>query len=471
MHAGPAAERARPQSRHAGERGHGGDQRRRRRARAWRRRRPPSRSSRRRRAPSPRARAASADPTARASRKIVAQRGSARDAPCGAANRRATSSRRLATATFRASSAHAAPFGSTRLPPRQRPTEPVGLYDPGYEHDACGVAFVARLSGEPSHETVQRAITALENLEHRGAAGADPNTGDGAGMLLQLPDELLRGADRRRAAAGRAVRRRGLLPPAGRGAPRRARAAARRHGRGRGPAHRHLARHPGREGLRRHHRQLVRALHQAARRRRLAGARGRPGRVRAQALRDPPRRRAGRRAGPRDPVVLEPHDRLQGHAHGAAAARLLPRPAGPAHEDRARARALALLDQHVPELGARAPVPLHRAQRRDQHAARQRQLDARARVAARLRAVRRRPREGAAGRAARRLGLGDVRQRARAARARRPQPPARADDDGAGGVGGARRPARAPARVLRVPLVRDGAVGRPGGDLASPTAA
>jgi glutamate synthase (NADPH/NADH) large chain/glutamate synthase (ferredoxin) len=79
------------------------------------------------------------------------------------------------------------------LPQRQRPTEPVGLYDPGYEHDACGVAFVARLSGEPSHETVQRAITALENLEHRGAAGADPNTGDGAGMLLQLPDELLRG--------------------------------------------------------------------------------------------------------------------------------------------------------------------------------------------------------------------------------------------------------------------------------------
>ncbi len=79
------------------------------------------------------------------------------------------------------------------MQPRQRPTEPVGLYDPGYEHDACGVAFVARLSGEPSHETVQRAITALENLEHRGAAGADPNTGDGAGMLLQMPDELLRG--------------------------------------------------------------------------------------------------------------------------------------------------------------------------------------------------------------------------------------------------------------------------------------
>ena len=73
-----------------------------------------------------------------------------------------------------------------------RPTEPVGLYDPAYEHDACGVAFVAKLDGVASHETVQRAIVALENLEHRGAAGADPNTGDGAGMLLQMPDEFLR---------------------------------------------------------------------------------------------------------------------------------------------------------------------------------------------------------------------------------------------------------------------------------------
>src|SRR3712207_8033471 len=50
---------------------------------------------------------------------------------------------------------------------------------------ACGVAFVARLDGEPSHEGVQRAVVALANLEHRGAAGADPNTGDGAGILLQ----------------------------------------------------------------------------------------------------------------------------------------------------------------------------------------------------------------------------------------------------------------------------------------------
>src|ERR671912_446283 len=96
-------------------------------------------------------------------------------------------------ATFPLPSAQPAPLGSSPLPQRPRPTQPVGLYDPQYEHDACGVAFVARLSGEPTHETVSRAITALENLEHRGAAGADPNTGDGAGMLLQLPDALMRG--------------------------------------------------------------------------------------------------------------------------------------------------------------------------------------------------------------------------------------------------------------------------------------
>ena len=75
---------------------------------------------------------------------------------------------------------------------QNRPTKRVGLYDPGFEHDACGVAFVARLDGRCTHETVDRAIMALENLEHRGAEGADPNTGDGAGILLQIPDAFFR---------------------------------------------------------------------------------------------------------------------------------------------------------------------------------------------------------------------------------------------------------------------------------------
>ena len=70
---------------------------------------------------------------------------------------------------------------------------PTGLYDPSFEHDACGVAFVARLDAVPSHETVERALVALSNLEHRGAAGADKDTGDGAGILVQMPDAFFRG--------------------------------------------------------------------------------------------------------------------------------------------------------------------------------------------------------------------------------------------------------------------------------------
>ena len=71
-----------------------------------------------------------------------------------------------------------------------RPAE--GLYDPAYEHDACGVAFVAQLSGIASHDIIAKGLTALENLDHRGATGADPAAGDGAGMLMQVPDRFLR---------------------------------------------------------------------------------------------------------------------------------------------------------------------------------------------------------------------------------------------------------------------------------------
>ena len=73
-----------------------------------------------------------------------------------------------------------------------QPPQAVGLYDPRFEHDACGVGMVARLDNSPTHEVVSRALAALENLEHRGASGADPCTGDGAGILMQMPDELLR---------------------------------------------------------------------------------------------------------------------------------------------------------------------------------------------------------------------------------------------------------------------------------------
>jgi glutamate synthase (NADPH/NADH) large chain len=67
-----------------------------------------------------------------------------------------------------------------------------GLYDPAHEHDACGVGFVAHIKGEKSHAIVQQGLKILENLDHRGAVGADKLMGDGAGILIQLPDSLYR---------------------------------------------------------------------------------------------------------------------------------------------------------------------------------------------------------------------------------------------------------------------------------------
>ncbi|GMU91310.1 MAG: glutamate synthase [Candidatus Hydrogenedentota bacterium] len=65
-----------------------------------------------------------------------------------------------------------------------------GLYEPFYEHDACGVGFVANIKGNATHAIIRQGIQVLENLEHRGACGCDPETGDGAGMLLQMPHRL-----------------------------------------------------------------------------------------------------------------------------------------------------------------------------------------------------------------------------------------------------------------------------------------
>ncbi|WP_316367183.1 glutamate synthase large subunit [Candidatus Thiodiazotropha sp. CDECU1] len=73
------------------------------------------------------------------------------------------------------------------LPPKQ------GLYDPANEHDACGVGFVANIKGVKSHDTVRQGLEILDRLTHRGAVGADPKAGDGAGILLQIPDAFFRG--------------------------------------------------------------------------------------------------------------------------------------------------------------------------------------------------------------------------------------------------------------------------------------
>ncbi len=74
----------------------------------------------------------------------------------------------------------------------QQPPGPIGLYDPRNEHDSCGVSFVANLKGVRSNELVLTGLKALTNMEHRGATGAEPDTGDGAGILMQVPDAFLR---------------------------------------------------------------------------------------------------------------------------------------------------------------------------------------------------------------------------------------------------------------------------------------
>src|SRR3989338_4371425 len=67
-----------------------------------------------------------------------------------------------------------------------------GLYHPAFEHDSCGVGFVVNIKGKKSHEIVRNGIQILENLTHRGACGCDPETGDGAGILIQTPDKFFR---------------------------------------------------------------------------------------------------------------------------------------------------------------------------------------------------------------------------------------------------------------------------------------
>src|SRR4051812_35066811 len=82
-----------------------------------------------------------------------------------------------------------------------------GLYDPQNEHDSCGVGFVANIKGRKSHDIIRRGLQILLNLDHRGAVGADPLMGDGAGCMIQMPDGLLRHW---------AEERRPQLPPPGR---------------------------------------------------------------------------------------------------------------------------------------------------------------------------------------------------------------------------------------------------------------
>jgi glutamate synthase (NADPH) large chain len=89
---------------------------------------------------------------------------------------------------------------TTALPPAQ------GLYDPRFEHDACGIGFVSHIKGHKSHDIIVKGIEVLINLTHRGACGCDPETGDGAGILIQIPHKFF---------ARECVRLGFTLPPAG----------------------------------------------------------------------------------------------------------------------------------------------------------------------------------------------------------------------------------------------------------------
>ncbi len=71
---------------------------------------------------------------------------------------------------------------------------PQGLYLPEFEHDSCGVGFICHLKGQASNELVSDALSMLENMDHRGATGVDPCCGDGAGILVRMPDKFFRRA-------------------------------------------------------------------------------------------------------------------------------------------------------------------------------------------------------------------------------------------------------------------------------------
>src|SRR5690348_12676553 len=76
-------------------------------------------------------------------------------------------------------------LNTTGLPAKQ------GLYDPFFEHEACGVGFVVNVKGKKSHQIIEQALQVLRNLDHRGACGCEANTGDGAGILMQMPHTFL----------------------------------------------------------------------------------------------------------------------------------------------------------------------------------------------------------------------------------------------------------------------------------------
>ena len=349
--------------------------------------------------------------------------------------------------------------------------KPTGLYDPRNDHDSCGVGFIARIDGVSLHAVVEQGIRILVNLEHRGALGGDKSTGDGAGLLVEIPDTFFRqvcpGDGLYLPRAGR-VRRGDALSPHGRSARRavlRSPRTDRRRGRMPGPR---VARGAGRPivprgSLRVHPSADPPAVPRA---RNLRG-----GRLRAEAVRHPPpRREEGRLLARRrrQPVLhsqpLRPDDRLQGAPDRVPAPAVLPGPEKRTLHEPVRRGPPAVQHEHASHLAPRAPVPDRRPQRRDQHAAGEHQPDAGPGGEPRLAAVRQRHRKAAPHHQRGGERLRHLRQRPRAPRDVGPVAAARGDDDDPRVVGPQVPDERGQAVLLRVPLRDHGAVGRAGGD-------
>ena len=280
------------------------------------------------------------------------------------------------------------------LPPRSlafrkytRP-EAFGLFDPVREHDACGVGFIVDLKNRPSHKIVENGLAILENLEHRGAVGADPLMGDGAGIMVQIPHAFFvardgasraspcprPGALRRRASSS--CRRTQICAQDGEGrrkASSRTRARPCSAGATCRPTIRRCRKAPEIVATEPYHRQVIigrgtRVADDEAFERKLYIIR----KVCSGKI------YSAYEGKPNDFYVVSMSCRTliyKGMFLAAQLARLLHRPARPRFRFGAGARAPALFDQHLPELAARAPLPLRLPQRRNQHGARQRQLD------------------------------------------------------------------------------------------------
>ena len=337
---------------------------------------------------------------------------------------------------------------------------PQGLYDGRHEHDACGVAFVATLTGVASHDIVAKALTALRNLDHRGAAGAEPDSGDGAGILSRSRTRSSARSSTSSCPAPARVRRRHRVP-----ARRRRSEVAKTRQRieeiaaEEGLRRPRLARRARRPVHARRHRARRDADVQPAVRRRRRRPRRRDGPGAAGVLPAQARRARDRRLLP---VAVVAHPRLQGHAHHRPAR---PR-SSPTWSTSGSSRAVAVVHSRfstntfpswplahpfrfIAHNGEINTVMGNRNWMRAREA-----LLASDLIPGDLERLFPICTPGAS-----RLRV--LRRGARAAAPGRPLAAALGADDDPGGVGEPRRDGRQRARVLRVPLLADGAVGRP----------